>query len=103
MQLTVENAQQEGVRFVEIMPMSGFGEAPPKAGRMTIAYLQDRRNIVTIATAICHRNDEFDKLTGRAMAALNLSEGHTVQLRKPTRVVASTKAWLESVFRTYGE
>lgn len=98
-------AQQQGVRFVEVDPETDIMEVtnkPPKAGRLTVAYVQER-NIVMIATAICHPNDKFDKRMGRAFAARALLTGQFIQLRKPTSHKRSTKDWLISTFKQYGE
>lgn len=103
----INHANTVGIRFVEVDPMSGMMDEatnkPPKAGRLTIAYLEDRRNIVMISTAICHPGDKFDKRTGRAIAAQGLLNGQFIQLRKPTRFNGSMKQWIKQTFTQYGQ
>jgi hypothetical protein len=99
-------AHDQGIRFVEVDPQTSsmeFTSKPPKSGRLTIAFAEERRNIVNIATAICHPNDKFDKRIGRATAALNLLNGQFIQLRKPTSFFGSTKRWLNQTFTQYGQ
>jgi hypothetical protein len=99
---TVAEARDFGVRFVEVTPQQldfTAPDAPVKAGRMTIAYMERGRNIIEIATSICHRADEFNKVTGRALAGLALMNGQSILLRKPTfRRPVPTKQWLISTF-----
>lgn len=102
----IATAREHGIRFVEVDPQTSsmeFTTKPPKAGRLTVAFIEERRNIVTVSTAICHPGDKFDKRTGRAVAALNMIEGHFIQLRKPTSFHGSTKRWVQHTFMQYGE
>jgi hypothetical protein len=102
----IARAHQDGIRFVEVDPQNSSMELttkPPKAGRLTVAFLEERRNIVIVSTAICHPGDKFDKRTGRAVAALNMLEGRFIQLRKPTGFHGSTKRWVRHTFMQYGE
>lgn len=95
--------QAEGVLFVEVHPDNHITtDKPTRHGHMTIAYHPDRRNVVQMATALCHPNDNFCKLTGRYMAAQALVDGRYISLRKPSYIQASTGKWLASIFRTYG-
>jgi hypothetical protein len=105
MKAFVADAQADGVQFVEIHPQTGHlsDRKPTRRGSMTIAFLPHRRNLVEISTAICHPNDTFCKLTGRYVAADGMSEGRTIMLRKPSYITMPTKAWLKTVFYTYGE
>jgi len=102
----IQFAAEQGIRFVEVDPSTGIMEEsstkPPKSGRLTIAYVENRRNIVLISTAICHPGDKFDKRTGRAVAALNMFEGSSIQLRKPTSFHGSVKRWIQQTFTQYG-
>lgn len=100
----VKDLQAEGLLFVEVHPESSALalEKPTRHGHMTIAYHQDRRNVVQVATSLCHPNDNFCKLTGRFLAAKALEEGRWINLRKPSYIQASTGKWLASIFRTYG-
>lgn len=82
---TINEAQKEGINFVEVTPASyDFTDKPVTAGRMTVAYRLHGRNIVEVSTAICHRQDDFNKQTGRALAALAMMNGQSILLRKPT-------------------
>lgn len=102
----IAHAQGLGVRFVEVDPQISSMELstkPPKAGRLTVAYREDRRNIVLISTAICHPGDKFDKRMGRAIAAANMLDAHYIQLRKPTSFNGSLKRWIQHTFMQYGE
>lgn len=100
---TIEEAREAGIRFVEVTPQSfSFSDTGPiKAGRMTIAYRERGRNIVEVSTSICHRADEFNKSTGRALAGLGLLNGQSILLRKPrfdpNRHI-TTKNWLIGTF-----
>lgn len=104
MKTYIKALQAEGVLFVEVHPESSALEStkPTRHGHMTIAYHPDRRNVVQMATALCHPNDNFCKLTGRFLAAQALAEGRWISLRKPSYIQASTGRWLASIFRTYG-
>ena len=103
----ISHANSIGIRFVEVDPTTGMMEEgsnkPPKSGRLTVAYMEDRRNIVMISTAICHPGDKYDKRTGRAIAAQNMIAGGFIQLRKPTRFNGSLKHWVKHTFMQYGE
>jgi hypothetical protein len=105
MKAFVADAQADGVQFVEVHPQISplTNRQPARRGSMTIAFLPHRRNLVEISTAICHPNDAFCKLTGRYVAADGMSEGRSIMLRKPSYITTSTKAWLKSMFYTYGE
>jgi hypothetical protein len=102
----IDMAMMQGVRFVEVDPMNGsmnLDIKPPKSGRLTVAYREDRRNIVMISTAICHPNDKFDKRTGRAIAAANMIADRYILLRKPSSFGGSIKRWIKHTFAQYGE
>lgn len=94
----VNEATRQGIRFIEITPFNYVTQKPAKEGRMTIAYFIDHRNVVTISTAICHPDDHFDKLIGRALAANEMFSQHFVQLRISLRKNESMKTKLASLF-----
>jgi hypothetical protein len=102
----IKACQAAGVLFVEVHPTIGVIDPNEKRtvrhGHMTIAYHPDRRNVVQIATALCHPNDNFCKVTGRFTAAMALAEGRSISLRKPSYIQVSTGKWLANVFTTYG-
>jgi hypothetical protein len=104
--LIVTQATQQGVHFLEILPndyskrrKGSHQPAPAQVGRMTIAYKVDRRNVVAVATTLCHSDDDFDKLEGRARAAVNMAEGHVILMRVPSPNVMPLKAFLTQSFR----
>jgi len=93
----VKAAQAQGVHFVEIHPIdytTPYPHKPAKSGKMTVAYRVDRRNVIAVSTALCHPGDDFDKLEGRARAAVNMAEGHTILLRAPNPRIKSVKDFL---------
>ena len=94
----VEQATSGGVRFIEIAPFDFKTGKPAKVGRMTIAYFTDHRNVVAISTALCHPDDHFDKLVGRALAAHEMLSEHFVQLRIPLRKGQTIKTELSEMF-----
>lgn len=102
--LLIQEAQGRGVRFVEIHPEPEHYEAPaPKRGHMTLAYIEDRRNVLAVASALCHPDDQFDKVKGRIIALRNLMDGRCIALRRPSNALVGTGEWLRGKFRTYGE
>jgi hypothetical protein len=94
----VKAATQQDVHFVEIQPVSYANGNPVacRTGRMTIAYKPMRRNVIAVSTSICHPGDEFNKLFGRARAAVMMAEGHSVLMRVPSTV--DTKRFLRNAF-----
>lgn len=94
----VEQATSQGIRFIEITPYDYNTDKPSKVGRMTIAYFIDHRNVVAISTALCHPDDHFDKLVGRALAAHEMLCEHFVQLRIPLRKGQTMKTQLAEMF-----
>lgn len=94
----VEKATAEGIRFIEITPWNYITNKPAKEGRMTLAYLVHHRNVVMVSTAICHPDDQFDKLHGRAFAASNLFGQRAILMRVPVSKGASMKAALSEMF-----
>lgn len=62
--------RQRGIRFAHV-------------GNITVAYRIDRRDIVHVANAVCHANDKFDPLEGKALAGDRLSNGMYITLRRP--------------------
>lgn len=105
----VQSCIKEGVHFIEVVPANYDvfdSPKPPKRGRMTIAfapYQNNSRNIFAVSTAICHPDDEFDKLEGRARAGVNMAKGHHILLRKPTGTPLTTKQWLLHKFTEHSE
>lgn len=94
-------ATKGGVRFLEIAPLNyraGMPGVLAREGRMTIAYVVHRRNVVLVATSICHPDDDFDKVQGRFQAAANLSEQRAVLIRVPVRKGSSIKQALADMF-----
>lgn len=93
-------ATSRGLHFLEIAPTNYATKPalPAREGRMTIAYMVDRRNVVMVATALCHPDDQFDKLHGRHLALTNFVNGQAVMLRLPTRQHASVKQSLALMF-----
>ena len=100
MKAEVLNATNNGMHFLEITPTNYAARpaVPAREGRMTIAYAVDRRNVVAIATALCHPDDQFDKLLGRHIALTNFIDGAYVMLRVPTRQNVSVKQALSMMF-----
>lgn len=100
MKSEVLNATSNGMHFLEITPTNYTVKpaVPAREGRMTIAYMIDRRNVVAMATAICHPDDQFDKLLGRHLALTNFIDGGYVTLRVPTRQNVSVKQALSMMF-----
>jgi hypothetical protein len=94
----VEQAHDEGIRFIEIAPWNYNTNKPSKEGRMTIAYLVHHRNVVMVSTAICHPDDKFDKVQGRALAASNLMGQRAILLRTPVSKGKSMKEALTNMF-----
>lgn len=94
----VAQANAEGVRFVEITPWNYITNKPAKEGRMTIAYLVHHRNVVMVSTAICHPDDKFDKVQGRALAASNLMGQRAILMRVPVSKGKSMKHALTNLF-----
>lgn len=96
----VTQATEQGVHFVEIQPQDYSGNyhdpKPAKAGRMTIAYMVQRRNVIAISTSLCHPTDDFDKLFGRARAAIQMANGHHILMRVPAG--ESVKRFLRGTF-----
>jgi len=89
----------KGVRFVEVH--GGYDENGTPRNHMTLAYREDRRNVVYVATAIVHPNDKFNKAVGRYLAGMRLAGGHAIMLRRPKDACClSNKEWLHSVFRS---
>lgn len=103
----VADLTKQGVRFLEIEPEGSYDDKgrliKPKHGRMTLAYFSVGRSIITVSTAICHPNDQFDKLTGRAIAGVNLATDRCIALRKPTSCRMTMKQWLSYKFTEMGE
>ena len=100
----VKAAQAQGVHFVDIHPLDysePYPYKPSKEGRMTIAYRVDRRNVIAVSTALCHTGDDFDKLEGRARAAVNMSAGHTILMRAPNPRFKSVKNFLLEAFTVH--
>lgn len=79
----VAAATAQGFRFIEITPINLKTGKPCAQGRMTLMYRFDRRNVVALSTTLCHPNDSFNKLEGRARAAVNFGEGHVIVMRVP--------------------
>lgn len=94
----VKTLTGQGVRFLEIHP-----HHKGKHGHMTVAYIQQRRNIYAVSTALCHPEDDFDKLRGRAIAGNSLAGGQLILLRKPSACHLSVADWLDMKFREYQE
>jgi hypothetical protein len=94
----VDKANAEGIRFIEIAPWNYNTNKPSKEGRMTLAYLVHHRNVVMVSTAICHPDDKFDKVQGRAMAASNLFGQQAILLRVPVSKGKSMKDALSNMF-----
>ena len=96
----VKQATEQGVHFVEIHPYDFSGSRrdpkPARFGRMTIAYVVHRRNVIAVSTSLCHPGDEFDKLFGRARAAIQMANGHHILMRVPAG--ESVKSWLQGAF-----
>lgn len=94
----VKTATEQGVHFVEIQPVSytNGNPVPSRTGRMTIAYKPMRRNVIAVSTSICHPDDDFSKLFGRARAAIQMASGHHVLMRVPSTV--DTKRFLRNAF-----
>jgi hypothetical protein len=93
----------EGVRFVEVQPEYDFDDGlakKAKRGRMTIAYIPLGRNVLAVATAICHPSDEFNKTYGRVTAGVRLTRGECIELRKPSNAL-TVKQWLTHKFTEY--
>lgn len=105
----IQSCLEQGVRFIEITPESYNFEGARKKGkhgRMTLAYAplhEHGRNIFAVSTAICHPNDEFDKVYGRALAGMNMAKGHCVTLRYPTSTPLTIKQWLTHKFTEFSE
>lgn len=66
---------------------------------LTVAYRVLRRNVIEIATAICHPNDNFSKKEGQAVATSGFIEGNTVLLHVASDIFHSPKAFIEHTFR----
>jgi hypothetical protein len=98
MKALVQKATVEGIRFVEIAPWNHDTDKPAKEGRMTLAYLVHHRNVVMVATSICHPDDAFDKLHGRALAAANLFGQRAILMRVPVSKGRSMKDALRGIF-----
>lgn len=94
----VDHATKFGVRFIEIAPYNYEAKKPSKQGRMTIAYLVHHRNVVMVSTAICHPDDQFDKLQGRAFAASNILNHKAILVRLPIDKNRTIKSILADMF-----
>lgn len=88
-----------GIRFLEIHPRHTKKES--RIVPMTLAYFKDRHNIFAVANALCHPDDQFDKVRGRALAGYRLTEGRGVVLRKPSNLTMSDADWLDYKFREF--
>jgi uncharacterized protein (UPF0276 family) len=100
MKEAIAHATANGMRFIEIAPTNYTVKpaAPARAGRMTIAYAIDRRNVVGVATSLCHPDDQFDKLLGRYLALEHFINERIVTLHLPIRPGASIKDVLSQMF-----
>ena len=103
----VRELTEQGVRFIEVQPESDYDRngrpKTAKHGRMTIAYMQLGRNLVAVATTICHPEDNFDKMVGRSIAGINMAQGHAIVLRKPTHTAMTLRQWLTHKFTEFTE
>lgn len=103
----VRDLTAQGVHFAEVQPETEYDNngrpKHAKRGRMTLAYVQVGRNMVAVSTAICHPDDEFNKLVGRAIAGHNMSMGHCIVLRKPTQTAMTVRQWLVHKFTEFSE
>lgn len=94
----VADLTRQGVRFLEIHPRNTRSRIPI----MTIAYMKDRHSIFAVANAICHPDEQFDKVRGRAIAGIRLADQHAIILRKPASCShLSDTQWLDFKFREY--
>lgn len=97
----IQELHGKGVRWLEVEPSHGLSaDTKNRHGRMTIAYFPLGRNVVAVATSLCHPDDYFDKTTGRARAGLALSQGHYILLRRPSSY-ETNREWLRSKFTEY--
>lgn len=85
MKAQIEDAKKEGVRFVAAKPYM-------------IAYTTDRRNLIAVATAICHPNDAWDPLAGKYLAAQRLLRGVFIDIRIPNNYIKRPGLWLHEMF-----
>lgn len=69
----------------------------PKGGTV-VAYKVPRGggNIVEVATSICHKNDIFDKLEGKFMAANNFASGKRIKVK-----LAESTRWGQQLVRMF--
>lgn len=66
---------------------------------MTVAYQINRRNVITVSTTLLHPNDQFNKLTGEAMASTNFDAGCAIHLRMPAHYQGRVTEFLRETFR----
>lgn len=79
----VRHAATLGVHFVAVESKDYTQRGTPtmKQGRTMVAYVVDRRNVIAVSTAICHPDDEFVPVIGKARAAIQLANGQRIFMR----------------------
>ena len=97
MKAYIADLTAKGVRFLEIHPHNTKG----RIASMTLAYYKDRHNVFAVANALCHPDDQFDKIRGRALAGTRLVDGSIIALRKPSHVGLTDAQWLDFKFREF--
>jgi hypothetical protein len=75
----VADARERGLKFLEV----GLDAKPFGYRVMTVAYLVDRRDVISVSTALFNPGDQFDKLEGRYVATCNFNNKERIRLRKP--------------------
>jgi hypothetical protein len=82
------------LKFLHRAPMKEHG-----IRGITVAYVVDRRNVVHVATTVCHPNDGFNRKTGELQAAANFHEGHGITVHVPLHIFGTVEVWIKNAFQ----
>lgn len=85
---------KHGLKFLHRAPRKELG-----LRGITVAYAVDRRNIVHVATTVCHPNDGFSRKTGELQAAANFDAGHGITVHVPLHIFGTVETWVKGAFQ----